>query len=375
MSDACPYVTPRALLRGRSALDAVLQGQAWPLAAGYGPLAFAVVEISYLNNQSIKTALVPRSQYESPQCGIENGVRIHVDARLTEFARSRHLFASTELTYPLIMGIVNVTPDSFSDGGRFHDANVAIAHGLSLRDAGASIVDVGGESTRPGAAPVAPEEEIARIAPVVRGLVLQGVCVSIDTRRSAVMAAAFEAGARIVNDVTALAGDSKSLRVVTNAGVAVILMHMQGEPRTMQNNPAYAWAPGDVYDFLRARIEACLNAGMAPEQIAIDPGIGFGKNVAHNATVMDHLGLFHGLGRPLVFGASRKSFIAQISLGESPDKRLAGSLAAALHAAAQGAHILRVHDVAETRQALAVAAEVAGTPRGGAGAIQEDVVN
>jgi dihydropteroate synthase len=375
MSDACPYVTPRALLRGRSALDAVLQGQAWPLAAGYGPLAFAVVEISYLNNQSIKTALVPRSQYESPQCGIENGVRIHVDARLTEFARSRHLFASTELTYPLIMGIVNVTPDSFSDGGRFHDANAAIAHGLSLRDAGASIVDVGGESTRPGAAPVAPEEEIARIAPVVRGLVSQGVCVSIDTRRSAVMAAAFEAGARIVNDVTALAGDSKSLRLVTNADVAVILMHMQGEPRTMQNNPAYAWAPGDVYDFLRARIEACLNAGMAPEQIAIDPGIGFGKNVAHNATVMDHFGLFHGLGHPLVFGASRKSFIAQMSLGESPDKRLAGSLAAALHAVAQGAHILRVHDVTETRQALAVAAEVAGTPRGGAGAIQEDVVN
>ena len=360
MPEARLYVTPRALLNGHSAFEAVSQRLAWPLAAAAGSLAFSFIEVTALRNRSVKTVLVSRAQYENGQSGVEEGVRTHIDAQLVEFMQPRRAFAGHDLTHPLIMGIVNVTPDSFSDGGLFQDTGAAIAHGLSLRDAGAVMIDVGGESTRPGAAPVATEDEIARIVPVVRGLASQDVCVSVDTRHSSVMAAAIEAGARIVNDVTALTGDPGSLSIVTDSDVVVVLMHMQGEPQTMQSNPAYAWAPGDVYEFLRGRVEACLKAGVAKERVAIDPGIGFGKNVSHNAEIMDHLSLFHALGCPMTIGASRKSFIARMSKGEAADDRLAGSLAAALHGVGQGAHILRVHDVAESQQALAIAARIVG---------------
>ncbi len=347
------YVTPRALLSGRSAADAVAQGLAWPLSAGAGSLAFTVAEISTLGDGAMRTALLTRAQYESNRDSIENaGGR--VASLLQSLGQAPSKFAGIDLSQPALMGVVNVTPDSFSDGGVFHESGAAIDHGLSLWRAGAAIVDVGGESTRPGAAPVIPETEIARVVPVVRGLASKGVCVSIDTRHASVMVAAIEAGARIVNDVTALVGDPKSFQVVADSGVAVILMHMQGEPQTMQDNPIYAWAPGDVFDFLGSRAAACIDAGVARNNIALDPGIGFGKTLSHNAEIMDHLALFHGLGCPLVFGASRKSFIARMSNGEGADERLPGSLAAGIHAARQGAHVLRVHDVAETRQALSV---------------------
>ncbi len=253
------------------------------------------------------------------------------------------------------MGIINVTPDSFSDGGDRFDAARAIADGLALREAGAAILDVGGESsTRPGAAPVPVEEEVRRVVPVVAGLAKAGALVSIDTRRAVVMAAALDAGAQIINDVTALSGDSKSLSLAAGCQASVVLMHMQGEPQTMQRDPHYNDAPLDVYDYLAARVADCEAAGIPRARIAVDPGIGFGKSVAHNLRILDQLAVFHGLGCAVVLGVSRKNFIGRLTGVEDAKARLPGSLAGALAGVARGVQILRVHDVVETRQALAI---------------------
>jgi len=252
------------------------------------------------------------------------------------------------------MGIVNVTPDSFSDGGQFAETSAAIEHGLRLVEEGADIVDVGGESTRPGANPVSVAEEIDRTIPVVAALAKAGARVSIDTRHAETMDAAIDAGAVIVNDVTALTGDPDSSAVVARRRVPVVLMHMQGEPRTMQTEPHYDDAVADIRAYLAERVADCVRAGIAEDAIALDPGIGFGKTVAHNLELLRGLPTLATLGRPLLVGASRKSFIAKLS-GDAPaTDRLGGSLAAALFAAANGARLLRVHDVAETRQALAI---------------------
>jgi len=264
----------------------------------------------------------------------------------------RRPWAGLALDRCRVMGVINVTPDSFSDGARHLDAARAIEHGHALLAAGADLLDIGGESTRPGADPVAPEEELARVLPVVRALAQAGAVISIDTRNSAVMAAAFAAGARIVNDVSALAGDPGSIEVVRRSGAAVALMHMGGQPKTMQENPRYDDVVLDVYDYLESRIAACEAAGIPRERIAVDPGIGFGKNLQHNLRLLAYLTVLHGLGVGLLVGVSRKSFIAKASRGEPADARLPGSLAAALAAAGQGVQILRVHDVADTRQAL-----------------------
>jgi dihydropteroate synthase len=265
-------------------------------------------------------------------------------------------FAGLSLDRPRVMGIVNVTPDSFSDGGEAFGVEDAVARGLAMRDAGADILDVGGESTRPGAEPVSVDDELARVIPVVERLTDAGALVSIDTRRAAVMRAAIAAGAGIVNDVTALAGDDASMSAVAEAGegVSVVLMHMQGEPRTMQKNPTYVDAPVDIRDFLAARIEVCEAAGIARAQIAVDPGIGFGKTLAHNLDILARMDVFHALGCAVVLGASRKSFIGTLSGEKTAGRRAAGSVAAALAARARGVQIFRVHDVAETVQALAV---------------------
>ncbi len=255
---------------------------------------------------------------------------------------------------PMIMGIINVTPDSFSDGGDFFDFRRAIDHGLAMLELGADILDVGGESTRPGAEPVSPDAEIGRVLPVVEALAAVGATVSIDTRHSAVMRAAVAAGAAIINDVTALTGDPGSLAAAAESEAPVILMHMRGEPQTMQAAPDYDDAALDVYDYLAGRIDACLAAGIVRDRITVDPGIGFGKTVDHNADILRHVALFHGLGCPLLIGVSRKSFIGKLSRNEPAKDRLGGSLAAGLAAVSQGAQMLRVHDVAETRQALAV---------------------
>lgn len=263
-------------------------------------------------------------------------------------------FAGLVLDRPHIMGVVNVTPDSFSDGGDALDPSAAIDRGLALHAAGAAIVDVGGESTRPGAEPVPVDEELARVLPVIRELTRSGVIVSVDTRRAAVMEAAIEAGAAIVNDVTALAGDPASLPLMAGSQAAIVLMHMQGDPRTMQLAPHYDDVVRDVCGWLGERIAACEAAGIARERLAIDPGIGFGKTVDHNLSILAHLEAFAELGCPIVLGVSRKSFIARLSHDEPPKARLPGSLAAGLFAMMQGVQILRVHDAAETQQALAV---------------------
>ena len=264
-------------------------------------------------------------------------------------------FAGLSLDKPRLFGVINVTPDSFSDGGEALALSEALKHGRAMLDDGADILDVGGESTRPGAEPVSAEEERARVVPVVKGLSEMGTLVSIDTRRAEVMAAAIDAGAGIVNDVTALTGDQDSLGLVADRGVAVVLMHMQGEPGSMQENPQYENAAEDVFGTLKARFEACEEAGILRHRIAVDPGIGFGKTVDHNLEILNRLDIYRGLGLPVLLGVSRKSFIAKLSHGEAPKDRVPGSLAAVLAAWAQGVRMFRVHDVAETRQALAVA--------------------
>jgi dihydropteroate synthase len=267
-------------------------------------------------------------------------------------------FAGLALDKPLIMGIVNVTPDSFSDGGETLETEHAVARGLAFRDQGAVILDVGGESTRPGAAPVSINEELNRVIPVVQGLADAGATVSIDTRHAQVMTAAVEAGAKIINDVTALTGDPNSLDAAAMSGASIILMHMRGEPGTMQDDPVYKDAALEVRNYLSDRVGVCEATGIPRNQIAVDPGIGFGKTVAHNLDILGRLDLYKDMAVPVVLGVSRKSFIGHVSNGELPKERVAGSIAAALAGVAQGVHIVRVHDVAETRQALAVHAAI-----------------
>ena len=270
-------------------------------------------------------------------------------------------FAGLTLDEPRIMGIVNVTPDSFSDGGETFQRDDALARGRAMIAAGADILDIGGESTRPGADPVDPDEEIARVVPVIEVLSAEGALVSIDTRRTAVMRAAIAAGAKIVNDVTALTGDEGSMAVVAEAGVDVILMHMQGEPRNMQANPTYDDVVADVRIFLATLVGACADVGIPKERVAVDPGLGFGKTLEHNLELIHHIDAFQDLAAAVAIGASRKSFIGRLSGVDEAADRMAGSISAVLAARSRGAQIFRVHDVAETRQALEVWEATVGT--------------
>ena len=253
-----------------------------------------------------------------------------------------------------LMGIVNVTPDSFSDGGLYLDAERAIEHGRELHAQGAEIVDVGGESTRPGAAEVPAGEERARTEPVVAGLVEAGIPVSVDTSKAAVAEAALDAGARMVNDVTALRGDPGLAGVCAERDCEVVLMHMLGTPRTMQDDPRYDDVVADVRAFLGERIEAAVAAGVAEERIWVDPGIGFGKTLEHNLELLRRLGELRELGRPIVLGTSRKSFIGKLT-GREVDGRLGGTIASNVLALRAGAEMLRVHEVREMREAALVA--------------------
>jgi dihydropteroate synthase len=260
---------------------------------------------------------------------------------------------------PVVMGVLNVTPDSFSDGGRYLDLPVALARGQRLAEEGAAIIDVGGESTRPGAAPVAEDEELRRVIPVIEGLAARlAVPVSVDTRRPGVMRRALAAGASMVNDVAALTAPG-ALEAVAESGAAACLVHMQGEPATMQADPRYADVVGEVRDFLRARAAACVAAGIPRSRLVVDPGFGFGKTLEHNLALLAGLPALASDGLPVLAGLSRKRMIGSLT-GRGEGDRLAGSLAAAVVAAIRGARIIRAHDVRETVDALAVVAAAGG---------------
>lgn len=261
------------------------------------------------------------------------------------------LMRGRRLTFdrPLVMGVLNVTPDSFSDGGRYLDPEAAVKHALEMADEGADILDIGAESSRPGAQPVPEAEELRRLIPVVREVCRQvAVPVSVDTTKSAVARAALDAGAAIVNDISAGRADPAMLRVVAEAGAGLVLMHMQGTPQTMQQAPRYRSVVDEVRSFLRARLRAAVRAGVTAEQILLDPGIGFGKNLEHNLVLLARLDALCSLGRPLLVGVSRKAFIGEV-LGRRLDDRLMGTAAAVAAAVFRGAKAVRVHDVRAMR--------------------------
>jgi dihydropteroate synthase len=256
---------------------------------------------------------------------------------------------------PLMMGVVNVTPDSFSDGGLFLDAEAAIDHGLRLRADGADVVDVGGESTRPGAEPVDEAEELRRVVPVVEALAASGARVSIDTAKAGVARAALGAGASIVNDVTAFRGSAEMAGLVAESGAGCVLMHMLGEPRTMQRDPRYEDVVSDVRAFLEERLAFAVSEGVPEERVWLDPGIGFGKTLEHNLELLRRLDEIAAIGPPVVIGTSRKSFLGKLT-GRSELDRVAGTIATNVMALERGASVFRVHDVAEVRDGLTVAA-------------------
>ena len=346
------YYRPTGLVFGADVARMVRDGDALPL-AGMAHVGFTHVDVITRDKGVVERDMQRIS-------GVDDS------AALTRLSEKRPDFAGIDLSQPCIMGIVNVTPDSFSDGGDFASADAAIAHGLRLVEEGADIVDVGGESTRPGSSSPDVAEERRRVLPVVTALSRAGAVVSVDTRRAEIMRAAIGEGARIVNDISALTFDPNALAVVAQSAASVVLMHMQGEPATMQKAPHYDDAPGEIAGYLAARAHACRLAGLAPGRIAVDPGIGFGKTVAHNLQILGAIERLKAVGYPVLIGVSRKSFIGKLSRGEAAKERLPGSLAAALAAVARGADIVRVHDVAATRQALAVwqAIEDQAPPKG-----------
>ena len=342
-SGARVYFRPVGLMFGEPARMAVGTGLALPLAGG--PSAFTAVETLIRRGGQIGRGVMRVTMLNGKQS----------DALLERITTPR------PLALPPVMGIVNVTPDSFSDGGAYLDSAVAIAHGAALLEAGAGILDVGGESTRPGSQPTPPDEEMRRVLPVVEALAPlareKGALVSIDSRNADTMRAALAVGAGMLNDITALT-DPACLAVAAESDVPVVLMHMKGTPQSMQAEPRYDDAALDIFDWLEARMEACEWAGISRDRLVADPGIGFGKTVRHNLEILARISLFHGLGVPLLIGASRKGFIGRLSGGAPVDERLGGSVAAALGALRQGVQTVRVHDVAATVQALAVAGAV-----------------
>jgi dihydropteroate synthase len=314
--------------------------------------AFTALEVVTKQDDLITRYAVSVAAFEPWRQVLHGDVKSRLSTLIDTISSERAAFSDLGVSTPKIMGVVNVTPDSFSDGGEHHTTETAIAHGIRLTEEGADILDVGGESTRPGAAQVSPETEQQRVLPVIKELCSRGLTVSIDTRNASTMAAAIGAGSKIVNDVTALSGDPAALGVVQREKCSVILMHMQGTPKTMQETPTYEWAPLDVFDYLEARVKVCMDAGIDRRKISIDPGIGFGKTDDHNLDLLKSLSMLHGVGCPVLLGASRKSFIGRVSDVDTPKQRLPGSLAVALDGIHQGVQIVRVHDAAETRQAI-----------------------
>lgn len=328
---------PHGLMTGDAAAAGIAAGTAFPLAGG--PVAFSQIET-----------------LSAAGTGIEGDYTAAADhaAAVSALSAPPAPFAGIDVARPVVMGVVNVTPDSFSDGGDFSDPARAIDQALKLAADGAAMIDIGGESTRPGADPMPVGDEIARVVPVIEAAVAEGITVSVDTRRSAVMRAAIDAGARIVNDISALTGDADAPGVIAASDASVVLMHMQGRPETMQQAPSYRLASYDIFDWLNGRIDACAAAGIPRHRIAVDPGIGFGKTDDHNMEVLHRAGAFHGTGCAVVIGVSRKSFIGRIAGVDDPKDRLPGTIAATMLALSRGVQIHRVHDVAAAVQAIAI---------------------
>ena len=333
-------------------------GQTLRLAGGL--VWFAMVEaIAAGPDGRFATALVPVERVDDfieslpePQSGM---ARRQLDRIVAPRPALRLGERVVRLDQPQVMGILNVTPDSFSGGGGLEGEPADAAdHAIAMSQAGAAIVDIGGESTRPGAKPVWEGDEIARVVPVIERLRHAGIALSLDTRKGAVMAAGLAAGAHLINDVAALTYDPAAIEAAVAVDCPIVLMHHQGAPETMQQDPRYRDALLDVYDWLEARVDAVVAAGVARERLLIDPGIGFGKSLRHNLAILNGLSLFHGLGLPIVLGASRKRTIGALSNEAPVEQRLGGSIALALFGAAQGVQLLRAHDAFETVQALRV---------------------
>ncbi|MBL4802152.1 MAG: dihydropteroate synthase [Emcibacter sp.] len=349
------YLQPLGILRGCIASSAVKSGQARWLAGG--ALAFNMVRIIFRKyGARCREELVPISRLDHVITDLTPVQQQEISEILHRICGDRTTMIyqdATDFTWqrPLIQGIVNVTPDSFSDGGRYDTKKQAVDHARDLIAEGADIIDIGGESTRPGATRVSIEEELERVIPVIEALSDISVPLSVDTRNGDVMAAAIKAGATMINDVSALSHDSEALGHMAAEDCPVILMHAQNAPETMQHNPRYNDVVLDVYDYLEQRLSVCEGAGIRRDRLIIDPGIGFGKTVDHNIALMANLSLLHGLGVPLLLGVSRKRFIGQICKETAADGRLAGSLAFGQAGYDQGVQILRVHDVRQSRQA------------------------
>ncbi len=345
MTESKLYLRPLGFLHGDIAGAAMAQGLALPLTGG--GIAFTSAELIEGRPGSTKRRL-----FSAPD--LAGSCDAGLAVLLQRVTAPRAPFAGLGFARPLLMGIVNVTPDSFSDGGLYDTTEGAVVQAAELVAAGADIVDVGGESTRPGSDTVDETDELARVLPVLEGLNGLHAAISIDTRKAEVARAAAKTGVKIFNDVSALTHDRDSLAVAAETGLSVVLMHAKGEPKTMQDDPRYDDVALEVFDYLAERIAMAEEAGIERARIAADPGIGFGKTLAHNLTLLANISLLHGLGVPLLVGASRKRFIGGVSGGDTPRARDPGSVAAAIVAAGQGAQILRVHDVPGTHQALAV---------------------
>ena len=319
---------------------------------------FAAWYVSLCDNDAVKSAVVPVSELDGWIAAMPGRLAEAATAQRAGVVRPRGNLQLGERTIrlgePQLMGILNVTPDSFSDGGKHVDAAAAADAGFAMGAAGAAIIDVGGESTRPGAPLIWEGDEIARIEGVVAALAKGGVAVSIDTRKAAVMEAALAAGAGIVNDISALRYDDRAIDVVVQAGCPVVLMHAPSAKSDPHEGGNYAHILFDVYDMLAERVAACVAAGIDRTKIIVDPGLGFGKGVGDNLALVNGLALFHTLGCPILFGASRKRMIGALDNEAPADQRLGGTVALHYQAAAQGAQLLRVHDIAENRQALRV---------------------
>ena len=350
------YLIPLGCYIGRASSDS------GGLSLSGGGIHFAMARIIIADfGKRLVDEIVPFEALDAIQKQLPKSLAEHLQSHIANVASKREPMPLNGLERPLmfdkplVMGVLNVTPDSFSDGGKFIDLEKAVSHAAAMHDAGVDIIDIGGESTRPGATAVWEGEEKERVLPVIEALQARKIPVSLDSRNAAVMEAGLEAGAHIINDVSALSYDGRSMSVISQSTAPIILMHSKGDPKTMQDAPSYEDVVLDVFDYLEERIMACMAAGIDRSRIIVDPGIGFGKRVVKdNLALINNLSIFHTLGCPLLLGVSRKRFIGALTDVENAQDRVAGSLAAGMAGLTQGAQILRVHDVEETLQAVKI---------------------